>query len=81
MKPLPKVVHVSASVRLTVVVDLPDAWGGDCAMSQVYSQAATEVEERLEKAFPSVRRGKLSGVRIVGEPEVVAVTVAVGGAS
>lgn len=81
MKPLPERVQVSASVRITVIVDLPDVWGGDCPMSQIYGQAEREARERIAKAFPAARRGRIEGFRVIGDPEVMAVTVAAGGES
>lgn len=68
---------VKAIVTLTVEIHLPDAWGGDCAMSQVSKQARRAAAERIElvRAKDGVGLVRDYSVRIVGDPVVKAVIV------
>lgn len=69
MRTLPEKIRVSARVRLTVEIDVSDAWGGDCALSQVYRQAVDSVIKNRLHVMD----------RIIGEPEVSAIIVTAGG--
>lgn len=40
-------VKIRARVRVTVEIDVSDAWGGDCALSQVHRQAKQSAIDRL----------------------------------
>jgi hypothetical protein len=46
-------VTVRASVKLELVVDVSDAWGGDCMLEQVYEQAKRAAIEKVAGAIKS----------------------------
>lgn len=56
-----------ARVQVTLEIDAGSAWGGDCALQQVYDQAGREVIQRLHNAL------RPTEVRIIGEPKVTTV--------
>lgn len=60
----------SARVKLEVEVTVGSAWGEDCSIKQVYDQAAREAIGKLEHAC---QKSETHGIRIVGEPQIVAV--------
>jgi hypothetical protein len=60
----------TARVTLTVVVEhAGGAWGDDCTLGQLRTQAAREAVERVVKMSIG------PGIRIVGTPRVDAITV------
>lgn len=72
-------VSVRATVTLTVEIDVSDAWGGDCAMSQVSKQAresALQVLANSQRAdMPTVAEAAIRRMRVVGLPLVKAIAV------
>lgn len=61
-----RVTSARATIQLTVEVSIPDRWGGDCPLDQVFRQAASE-------ALAKVSRLLGPAARVVGEPRVTAV--------
>lgn len=59
-------VRSTARVVLTLEIDVPDVWGGDCTADQLFKQA-------VDSALGRVRNGNLAGARVIGEPKVTAV--------
>lgn len=55
-----------AKVRLTLEVDLPDRWGNECLMGQVFRQGADEARNIISQHLPP-------NSRIIGKPEVTAI--------
>jgi len=72
-------VRVKAVVTMTVEVDVSDAWGGDCPMSQVSKQARESAVSVLANSqredMPVVRDAARARIRIVGVPLVKAIAV------
>jgi len=71
-------VSVKAIVTLTVEVEVSDAWGGDCPMSQVSRQAresAIAVLSHTQSDLPAVRDSAIRRLRIVGVPIIKAIAV------
>ncbi len=76
-----KVAKTRARVQVTVEIDVPDAWGGDCTVAQVFVQAKDSaigilrwhfIVDGFTNAGPTdmASRPKVS---IVGEPIVLAI--------
>ena len=69
----------TARVRVTLEIDVPDNWGPDCTMSQVYKQAGESALTILRRCF--VVDGQISAfaavgahrVRTVEKPVIIAV--------
>ena len=59
-------VSIKAKVKVTLEIEVPDAWGTDCALSQVYSQAK-------EKALSILLQTRIPGVRILMPTVVTAI--------
>jgi hypothetical protein len=58
---------VGAHARVTLTIEVPaGTWGSDCALDQVYAQAAREAIEKVTRLLEGQ-------ARIVGEARVVAV--------
>lgn len=62
-------VTVNATVRIAIEID-NGVWGGDCPLSQVYSQAKEEAINQVQNLFNNAKRR----VRIV-QADVTAVLV------
>ena len=73
-----------AVVTLTMEVSLPDAWGDDCDLKQVYSQGAEAALGVLRIAFgqtavnDATRAGAAKCCRVVSELTAVRVIVEAG---
>ena len=57
-----------AKVKLMLEIDLPDRWGNECLLGQVYRQASHEALQTISKSLPP-------DVRIIGKPEVTAILI------
>lgn len=65
-----KASDIQATARVRVVVEVATSvWGGECPASQIFQQAAREGVVHVR----SVVERPGTGMRIVGEPEVIAV--------
>lgn len=62
---------LTAHARVQILVEVREAaWGGDCSIEQLYSQAAEGGVQKLA----AVLREKLNGqFVIIGEPKVIGV--------
>ena len=61
----------SAKVRILLEVSLPDTWGEDCCLSQVYKQAKdSAVNIVSQRIF-----GSMKEMQMIGEAEVLAILV------
>lgn len=72
-------VSVRAVVTLTVEIDVSDAWGGDCAMSQVSKQARESALQVLSNSqrtdMPAIAESAIRRIRVIGVPIVKAIAV------
>lgn len=60
---------VTATVTLTIRVDVRDTWGEDCTLSQVLKQARQSALDALNnEAWASKTR---AGLALVGEPLII----------
>lgn len=64
-------IKTKAHVRVLLEINLPDTWGGDCLLSQVYKQAKDSAKNIISQTISS----SLKDVRIIGEPETTAILV------
>ncbi len=55
-----------AKVRLMLEVDLPDNWGNECLLGQVFRQSSDQALQKIRNSLPP-------DVRIIGTPEVTAI--------
>ena len=65
-----------ARVTVTLEIPVPDAWGADCTLGQVYVQAKDSAIGILRRYFDlgdGVMYSQEQKARIVGEPTVVAI--------
>ena len=60
-------VSIRAKVKVTLEIEVPDAWGTDCALSQVYSQAK-------EKALLILSNTNIRGITVLMPTVVTAIT-------
>lgn len=58
-----------ARVQVTIDVVVPDTWGADCPMDQIWKQARESALGVLERGMPRAL------MQIVGTPKVTAVLV------
>ena len=63
-------IQAKARVQLTVEVAILDGWGDDCAIGQLYKQAADAAKTNL---INSLKPGEHGRVTIIGEPRVVGI--------
>lgn len=62
---------ITGSARVQVVIEVPTStWGDDCPLAQVYKQARDEAINHVGRMI-----AKEHGVRIVGEPIIIATIV------
>lgn len=57
----------TARVRVLLEIDCTQPWGPDCPLSQLLKQAEDEARGMIRNKLPQ------SGVRIIGEPDVLSV--------
>jgi len=57
--------HASAVVELTVEVHMAAAWGKDCTVEQVVSQATREATEKLRKTLTDEKVIRVVSARCV----------------
>lgn len=56
-----------ATVRVELVIDVPDNWGDDCSIGQIRKQAIDSASMALDKAFTAIK-----GIRVMSfEPTVL----------
>ena len=67
-----KTTYCTATVLVTLRVNLTQPWGSECTLEQVYKQAAREAIEKVQ-----VRNQRLD-TEIVGEPKVSVVIASKG---
>jgi hypothetical protein len=65
-------VRTTTGARVTVTLELTNlgSWGPDCKIDQVYHQAREAAIGRIRNAFAKDARG----VKVVGTPQVQAIT-------
>lgn len=63
-------IQAKARVQITVEVDAGAPWGEDCAIGQLYKQAAESARSNLINALKPGEHGR---VTILGEPKVVGI--------
>ena len=61
-----------AIVEITLKITLPDTWGPDSKLGQVYKQAADSAQMLVSRMI--LEHGKNMNVGIVGGPTVKAIT-------
>lgn len=66
-----KNIRSKARVRLLLEISLPDTWGDDCPLGQVYKQAKDSAMNIIAQKIA----GSMKDIRVVGEGEVVAILV------
>lgn len=64
---------VSATVQLTLEVQVSSSWGGDCSMDQVFKQARDEAVGAINTALNGARESLQNRIKIVGTPSIKAV--------
>jgi hypothetical protein len=64
-------VSTKATVQLFVEIDLPDVWGEECSLSQVFKQAADGALKKMEALRSPA--GQQSPFRVIGIPKIVAI--------
>lgn len=72
----------TARVTVTLDIDMPSKWGGECQIEQVWNQARREAVDALAQAMNG-QRGQLlldrtgigGNVRVVGIPRVQSIVV------
>lgn len=63
--------QIKAKARVQILVEIEaGTWGGDCAIDQLYIQAAASARQNLIAALKPGEHGR---VKIIGEPKVVGV--------
>ena len=67
-------VSIRAKVSVTLEIEVPDTWGTDCALSQVYSQAR-------EKALYILSQTKIPGIKVLAPTVVTAIAYEQGASS
>lgn len=71
-----KRVQASAIVTLKLEITVADTWGADCALDQIYRQAAESAINVIQRAMPRGYNQYNTGqVRLLDKPEVVTVLV------
>lgn len=62
---------MSASARVTVTLEItvPDSWGDDCTVAQIYRQA----EESARASIAHALRASQVKAKVIGTPEVTTV--------
>ena len=63
-------VQAKAKVQFVVEVDAGAPWGPDCAIGQLYKQAAESARNTL---FNNLKQGAGNHLRIVGEPKILGI--------
>lgn len=66
---------VTATVQLTLEINVGDSWGGDCAMDQVYKQARDSAVGMINEALGASKERLQNRIKIVGTPSISAVVV------
>lgn len=54
----------TARVTVTLVVDLGQAWGSDCPIGQVHTQATREAREHVERVLAGSKGISIASVKI-----------------
>jgi hypothetical protein len=73
-------VTTRARVRVTLEIDMPDSWGADCSLAQVFRQGEQGAIDLLRRHFSLGDGVKIAGfeqdatARVLGKPTVLAVT-------
>ena len=67
---MPIKITAKAKVQLTVEVPTGDLWGGECAVDQVYTQAAASAKAKLRAVLSRPGSGD---IEIVGEPKIIGI--------
>lgn len=65
-----KPIKAKARVQLVVEIEPEDRWGGDCAIDQLYKQAAESALQILSAALKPGEHGKIT---LAGEPKVIGI--------
>ncbi|TET67294.1 MAG: hypothetical protein E3J56_13160 [Candidatus Aminicenantes bacterium] len=60
-----------ARVKVLLEISLPDTWGGDCLLSQVYKQAKDSAANIIVQKISA----SMKDIRVIGKAEVVAILV------
>ena len=60
-----------ARVKVLLEIYLPDVWGADCTLDQVFKQSKDSARNIISQKIGS----SLKDIRIAGEPEVRAILV------
>ena len=66
-----KPIKANARVKVLLEVSLSDSWDMDCQLNQVYKQAKDSAINIVSQKIA----GGNKNIRIIGEPEIVAVLV------
>lgn len=64
-----KKIKAAARVKLLLEITLPDVWGEECSMSQVYKQAKDSALNIISQRIS----GSMREMRVIGEAEVIAI--------
>ncbi len=64
-------VRTKARVRVLLEIALPDVWGGDCMLDQVYKQSKDSARNIISQKITA----SMKDIRIIGKPEVEAILV------
>jgi hypothetical protein len=63
-------IKARAQVKVTVLIDLPDVWGGECPADQVYDQAAQAARTVLRGDICLGEYIKQGRIRLVDDAKV-----------
>lgn len=68
MSKLNNKIKTKARVRVLLEIHLPDTWGGDCALEQVYKQSKDSARNMISQKIAGTK-----DIKIIGEPEITAI--------